>query len=77
LQNKIIEGTVFTKNGIVEINKDQRQLEMMMFELQNKFKNISEDFFNELDRDDHKIFQKELKEEDITEYKNVAVGKNA
>jgi TRAP-type C4-dicarboxylate transport system substrate-binding protein len=68
---------VFTKNGIVEINKDQRQLEMMMFELQNKFKNISEDFFNELDRDDHKIFQKELKEEDITEYKNVAVGKNA
>ena len=77
MQNKIIEGTVFTKNGIVEINKDQRQLEMMMFELQNKFKNISEDFFNELDRDDHKIFQKELKEEDITEYKNVAVGKNA
>ena len=68
---------MFTKNGIVEINKDQRQLEMMMFELQNKFKNISEDFFNELDRDDHKIFQKELKEEDITEYKNVAVGKNA
>lgn len=47
---------MFTKNGIVEINKDQRQLEMMMFELQNKFKNISEDFFNELDRDDHKIF---------------------
>ena len=68
---------MFTKNGIVEINKDQRQLETMMFELQNKFKNISEDFFNELDRDDHKIFQKELKEEDITEYKNVAVGKNA
>ena len=68
---------MFTKNGIVEINKDQKQLEMMMFELQNKFKNISEDFFNELDRDDHKIFQKELKEEDITEYKNVAVGKNA
>lgn len=49
----------------------------MMNELQNKFKNISEDFFNELDRDDHKIFQKELKEEDITEYKNVAIGKNA
>lgn len=48
----------------------------MMIELQNKFKNISEDFFSELDRDDLKIFQKELKDEDIGDYKNITIGKN-
>jgi hypothetical protein len=62
---------------VVENNKNQRQLKMMMAELQNKIKNISEDFFNELERDDHKIFQREFKEEDITYYKYVTIENNA
>jgi hypothetical protein len=48
---------------------------MMMAELQNNFKNILKDFFDEFDRDDLKIFQRELKEE-VTYYKYVTIGNN-
>lgn len=36
-----IEGTHFSENGVVEINADQHKLDVVMLELQQKFKQVS------------------------------------
>ena len=72
IKMKKIEGTNFSKNGVVEINNDNQELEELMQELQHKFKKVSAIITLDLDREEQKIFNRRLKDEDLTEYKNLS-----
>lgn len=68
-----VEGAKYHDDGIVEINRDQKQLDIMMSDLRVKLDQTTTAFSHELDKDDKKIFQRELKDEDISEYKHAQV----
>jgi len=72
IKMKKIEGTNFSKNGVVEIDNDNQELEELMQELQHKFKKVSAIITLDLDREEQKIFNRRLKDEDLTEYKNLS-----
>ena len=65
-----VNGGKFHDDGIVEINREQVKLDLMMSDLKVKLEQTTSAFTQELDREDKKIFQRQLKDEDITEYKN-------
>jgi len=65
---RTIEGANFTQNGICEINNDQVDLEEMMVGLEKKFLEVAKIWEKELAKDEKRIFQRQLKDEDATEY---------
>lgn len=70
-----IEGTNFSENGVVEINHDNQQLDKLLVELQEKFKEVSAAMTRELDREEEKLYNRRLKDEDLTEYRNASPAK--
>ena len=66
---KKIEGARFARNGVCEINNDQAELDEKMKELEKKFEDATNEWQTERKVEDKKIFQRQLKDEDINEYK--------
>ena len=63
-----IEGGNFTQNGWGEINNDVAELEDMMVALEKKFLEVAQAWQKELAKDEKRIFQRQLKDEDASEY---------
>ena len=65
IKDKCVPGTHFSHNGVCEINKDQKELEVMREELDLKMKNVQSTFDKEMRIEDKKIFTTKLKDEDL------------
>jgi hypothetical protein len=71
-----LEGISFNPNGVCEINKDQDILEEIMTDLKIKLKHVNQVIDSELVKEDSKIFNIELRNLDLTEYRTIYMQKN-
>ena len=69
IKTKEMDGICFSENGVVEINRDQSELDSLMRELKKKFEQVAFNMAVEINREDRKLFRGKLKDADLTEYK--------